>query len=183
MRYFLRHRFPGFSRVLVIESGPRQLLEDFLPGLREQNCEEIEQLDLVTCYSSEPAALAGANARVYRTTDYAEPGGRKRLLKQLARNQYTVLVVVCADSPILLKWKAWLGWKLPAAVLIVNENGDYFHLNRAQWPTLVEFALTRSGLQGAAAAPTLARIAAFPFTLAYLFLFAAAVHLRRRIRA
>ncbi len=183
MRYFLRLRSPGFARVLIVESGPRQLLENFLPGFLAMNREEIEALDLVTCFSSQPEALPAENVRVYRTGDYADPGGRKRLVQALRANRYTTLVVLCADNPILLKWKAYLAWKLPAAVLIVNENGDYFHLNRSQWPTVVEFGLTRSGLQGASAAPTLARVVAFPFTFIYLLLSAVAVHLRRRIRA
>lgn len=183
MRYFLRLRSPGHARVLIVESGPRQLLESFLPGFREKNREEIESIDLVTCFSSEPAALPAETARIYRTADYNDPAGRKRLVQKLKANRYTTLVVLCADNPILLKWKAYLAWKLPAAVLIVNENGDYFHLNRANWSIIVEFALTRSGLQGASAAPTLARVVAFPFTFAYLLLSAMAVHLRRRVRA
>ncbi|MCC7499578.1 MAG: hypothetical protein IT160_18500 [Bryobacterales bacterium] len=183
MRYFLRRRFPGYARVLIVESGPRQVLERFLPGFLERNREEIETLDLVTCFSEQPAALPAGSARVYRTGEYGGADGRERLIQALKANRYATLVVLCADSPILAKWKAYLAWKLPAAVLIVNENGDYFHLNRAHWSTIVEFALTRSGLQGASAAPTLARVAAFPFTFVYLLLSAMAVHLRRRVRA
>ncbi|MCX6623102.1 MAG: hypothetical protein NTY38_18950 [Acidobacteria bacterium] len=183
MRYFFRRRFPGFARVLLVESGPRQLLENFLPGFLEQNRDEMEALDLVTCFSAEPAALAANSTRVYRTTDYSDPGGRQRLVRDLAANRYTAMIVLCADNPILLKWKVYLAGKLPAAVLIVNENGDYFHLNRSQWSTILEFGLTRSGLQGASAVPTVARVVAFPFTFAYLLLSAIVVHLRRRLRA
>lgn len=183
MRYFLRRRFPGHSRVLLVESGPRQVVENFLPGFLERNRAEIETLDMVTCFSSEPAALPAGASRVYRTAGYADAAGHKRLVQELKANHYTALIALCADSPVLLKWKLYLAWKLPVAVLVVNENGDYFHLNRAHWSTIVEFALTRSGLQGTSAAPTLTRIVAFPFTFTYLLFSAAAVHLRRRVRA
>jgi hypothetical protein len=47
---------------------------------------------------------------------------------------------------------------------------------------MAHFMLFRAGLTGAAALPTIARLLFFPLTLAYLLLYAGAVHLRRRIR-
>ena len=44
------------------------------------------------------------------------------------------------------------------------------------------FALFRAGLAGAGAVRILARLAMFPFTLSYLLLYAATVHLRRKLR-
>jgi hypothetical protein len=182
MRYFFQRRIPPFTRLAVVESGPRQLMEQFLKGFLEANGEEIETVDLVTCYSSEPSHLP-PGGRVLRTTDYGGAEGRRRLCADLAGRRPTVLVVLGAESPILFKWKIYLSWKIAAKVLVVNENGDYFFLDWGHWSTLVEFALTRAGLQGAAAAPTLARLLAFPFTAGYLALYALSVHLRRRIRA
>ena len=43
------------------------------------------------------------------------------------------------------------------------------------------FALLRSGLAGAGAVRTLARLFSFPFTLLYLLLYAMAVHVRRAL--
>ena len=67
-------------------------------------------------------------------------------------------------------------------MLIVNENGDYFWLDRGNWRIIRRFVLFRSGLSGAGAVRTLARLAAFPFTLTYLMLYTAWVHLRRKVR-
>jgi len=45
-----------------------------------------------------------------------------------------------------------------------------------------QLLLLRSGLAGAGAVRTLARVISFPFTLLYLLLYASAVHTRRALR-
>ena len=45
--------------------------------------------------------------------------------------------VICAAEPIMTKWKWWLGNKLPAKTFIINENGDYFWLDRLRIPPVV----------------------------------------------
>ena len=61
MRYWLSNEVPAFKRVLIIESGSRDLVEDLLPGLYEIYGDAME-LDLVTCYAGVPEALnASAN--------------------------------------------------------------------------------------------------------------------------
>jgi hypothetical protein len=54
---------------------------------------------------------------------------------------------------------------------------DRQHLNH-----IVRFVLFRSGLAGAGAVRTIARVVSFPFTLLYLLLYATAVHTRRALR-
>ena len=50
------------------------------------------------------------------------------------------------------------------------------------WPQPPAFVRVRLGLSGSATTPALVRLLLFPFSLAYLLLFAAIVHTRRRIR-
>ena len=45
-----------------------------------------------------------------------------------------------------------------------------------------EFALVRAGLSGAGAARTIARLAAFPFAVIYLLVYAGSAHARRTLR-
>jgi hypothetical protein len=71
---------------------------------------------------------------------------------------------------------------LRAKFLIVNENADFFWLDRGNAGTTLQFLLTRMGLRDPFAARTLARLSVFPFTFAYLLLFAARVHIRRALR-
>jgi hypothetical protein len=116
-------------------------------------------------------------------TDYPGRTNRKRLFRELRANSYTVLGVVCSGEPIMTKWKWALALRIPAKVFILNENGDYFWLDRAHWSPIRHFVLFRAGLAGSGAVRTLARLFAFPFTLLYLLSYAAAVHLRRKVRS
>ena len=90
--------------------------------------------------------------------------------------------IICSDEPIMAKWKWVLAARLPGKVFILNENGDYFWLDRGHLSNVRHFILFRAGLTGAGAVRTLARLALFPFTLLYLILYAATIHLRRRLR-
>ncbi|HEX5431081.1 MAG TPA: hypothetical protein VFW83_03890 [Bryobacteraceae bacterium] len=178
MRYFFRADIPECSRILLIESGSRSLIEGVIPALRNIFGEEIG-IDLVTCY---PGAPQGVTGRVIRVTDYGGAAGRSRLWAELSQSEYGIAGIVCSAEPIMTKWKWWLGSKLKAKLFILNENGDFFWLDRTQWRTIVHFAAFRTGLTGAAAVPSLVRFALFPLTLAYLILYACTVHLRRKIR-
>lgn len=178
MRYFFRCRIPEFSRVLLIESGARHLLENFLPGFYAEH--PAAAADLVTCYDGHPAAFRPGTGSVYRVTDYPDSPSRRRFLDQLAANRYTIAVAICSGEPIMAKWKWMLCARLPVKVLILNENGDYVWVDYSNWRILKHFVLFRAGLSGAGAVTTLGRLAAFPFTLTYLVLYTAVVHLRRK---
>ena len=90
--------------------------------------------------------------------------------------------MICAAEPIMNKWKWWLALRVPAKFFVINENGDYFWLNRKNRKAMRHFVLVRLGLSGAGALHTLGRLLIFPFGVLYLLLYAAAVHLRRAIR-
>jgi hypothetical protein len=81
-----------------------------------------------------------------------------------------------------MTWKWVLALGLPAKVFVINENCDYFWLDRKHLSAIRQFAIDRAGLAGAGAVRTPARLLAFPFTLAWLALYAAAVHTRRLLR-
>jgi hypothetical protein len=183
VRHFFSRRIPDFDRVLVIESGSRHLLEDLLPGIYAHHLPALRHLDLVTCYANLPKAFDPSRGEVFRVTDFQGRAARKRLYRQLAARNYSVCGIVCAGQPIMTKWKWMLASRLPAKVLILNENGDYFWLDWSQWRTLRHFALFRAGLAGAGAVRTLALLAMFPFTLAYLLLYAATAHLKRKLHS
>ena len=180
MRYFLSRRIPHADAILLVESGARGLLENVVPGLRQTWGEDVA-IDLVTCYARLPEGMP-ANARVYRTTDYRTPDARRALLGELRSNRYGLVGIICSGEPIMMKWKWGLALRLPAKVFIINENGDYFWLDRGHLDLLRQIVLLRSGLAGAGAVRTLARLVSFPFALTYLLLYAAVVHARRAIQ-
>jgi hypothetical protein len=161
VRYFFTIREPQVSRILLVESGSRGLLEGIIPGIRKTYGDKIF-VDLVTCYSGLPEGFHPENTVVYRVTDYR---GR----------------IICSAEPIMTKWKWMLAARLPAKVFVLNENGDYFWIDYGHWSIIQHFALFRAGLAGPDAVRTLARLALFPFTLLFLLSYAAAVHLARRL--
>ena len=140
MRYFLRRRQPPVSRILLVESGSRRLIEGLLPGLRA-NYGETVPIDLVTCYPGVPEGVAS----VYRVSDYRGGPARSQLYRSLAANQYAILGIVCSDERIMTKWKWALAARLPAKVFVLNENGDYFWLDWGHWRSIRHFVRCSSG--------------------------------------
>jgi hypothetical protein len=178
LRYFLSRGNPAFTKVLLVESGSRRLFESLIPGLYNVYGEQLI-IDLVTCYAGVPEGFRGT---VYRVTDYPGRAGRKRLYAELAAQNYPIAGIICAGESIMTKWKWALAGQLPVKVFVLNENADYFWLDRGQWRVMMHFVVYRAGLTGAAAVPTIARLLFFPVTLSYLLLYAGLVHFRRKLR-
>src|SRR5712692_3298465 len=124
MRYFLSKSIPPFSRVLLVESGSRELLEDLLNGLYDVHPEMTA--DLVTCYAGLPKHFQASRGRVFRVGDYPDSRARKRFFAGLSASRYTVIGIICSSEPIMTKWKWVLAARLPAKLFLLNENGDYF---------------------------------------------------------
>ena len=58
--------------------------------------------------------------------------------------------------------------RLPVKVFVINENGDYFWVNREQSANVREFCLVRMGLSGEGAIRTIGQLLIFPFGLLFL---------------
>jgi hypothetical protein len=181
VRYFLSRQIPQPQAILLVESGSRGLLERVVPGLR-QSWGENTALDLVTCYARLPEGMDVERTRVYRTNEYRGREGRRRLYRELEQNKYELMGIICSGEPIMMKWKWALALRLPAKVFVINENGDYFWLDRGHLDLFRQIVLLRTGLAETGAVRMLARVFSFPFTLGYLLLYAAAAHGRRTLR-
>jgi hypothetical protein len=179
MRY-LGAGCPEFRRVLVVESGSRNITEAALPRLREVFGPQVT-LDLITCYPDVPNALT-ADAKVWRTQEHSSREARRKLIRDLLVAGTNGVAVVCSAEPIMTRWKWWLAWNLPAKILIVNENADAFWLDRTNARIIRQFATQRLGLRGVTGGEALGRVLVFPFLLAYLLLYAAVTHARRSLR-
>jgi hypothetical protein len=177
---FLRRRIPPFDRVLLVESGSRELFEALIPGLYKLYPQV--RIDLVTCYAGAPAGFRADRGEVFRVGDYAGRAGRRRLYPDLRARRYNIIGIICSGEPVMTKWKWALAWHVPAKLFILNENGDYFWVDRDHFDTIRHFIAFRAGVSGAGAVPAIARLLLFPFTLLYLLVYAAAVHARRRLR-
>jgi hypothetical protein len=100
----------------------------------------------------------------------------------LSANRYGLLGMICSGEVVMAKWKWVLGLRLRSKIFIINENGDYFWLDRTHLRTIRQFVFLRAGLAGSGAVRTLVRLISFPFTLLYLLLYATTVHARRALR-
>jgi hypothetical protein len=179
LRYFFRRHLPPSSRILLIESGSRHLIEGVIPLLHAAFGPSLE-IDVITCY---PGAPRGCGGQIFRVGDYGGgPAGRRRLLADLGPRDYRLAGMICSAEPVMTKWKWWLAARTRAKFFILNENGDYFWFDWERRKTILQFAAYRAGLTGAAAVPAIVRFLVFPLTFAYLVLYACTVHLRRRIR-
>jgi len=181
VRYFLTGRCPKVTSILLIESGSRGLIEGVIGGLRQTWGDSVS-IDLVTCYSTLPKGFEPHNTRVYRVGDYRGRAARSRLVAELRGNGYGLLGVICSGEVVMAKWKWMLALRIPAKIFIINENGDYFWLDRLHLNSVTQFVLFRSGLAGAGAVRTLVRLISFPFALLYLLAYATTAHARRALR-
>ncbi len=137
------------------------------------------EIDLVTCYAGVPEHF---NGRVYHVSDYSGPVGRQKLYDELARREYTLCGIICSGEPIMTKWKWMLAARLKSKVFIINENADFFWLDRGHIRPTLQLMFYRAGMTGSSAIPALVRLVFFPFTLLFLLAYAATVHLQRKIR-
>jgi len=178
MRWVLSQAPPTGKRILLIESGSRAILEGIIAHLNA-NWGEGMPMDVVTCYAGQPEGL-DEKSRVFRVADYGTPERRQEFLRELRGREYAYAGMICSAEPIMNKWKWWLALKVPAKFFVINENGDYFWLNRKNAKTIRLFVMYRLGLSGAGALHTLGRLLLFPFGVVYLLLYAGMAHLRRR---
>lgn len=161
---------------MLVESGSRHLLEKLIGGLLD-NWGHVP-LSLVTCYPTLPEGFP-ESTRLYRVADYRGREARRRLCRELDSSGNAILGIICSGEPLMPKWKWALALRLHAKVFIINENGDYFWMDRGHIGLLWRLVLLRTDLAGSGAARTLARIVSWPFTLTYLLLYAGVVHARR----
>jgi hypothetical protein len=178
MRWVLSQREPTGTRILLIESGSRAILERTIAHL-QSGWGEGMPIDLVTCYAGLPAGLP-PDTKQFHVADYGTPELRQQLRQQLNTRDYAYAGMICAAEPVMTKWKWWLAAHVPAKFFVINENGDYFWLNRKNAKAMRGFVLVRLGLSGAGAVRTFGRLLAFPFAVLYLLLYAGFAHLRRR---
>ena len=180
MRYLLTGRQPAAAAILLVESGSRAILERMLPPLRQSWGAGVP-IDLVSCFATLPQGFP-PETRLYRVADYRGSEGRGKLYRELAGHGYSHIGIICSAEPLATKWKWMLAARLPVKVFMINENADYFWLDRTHLANIWDFVLLRTGLAGSGAVRILAQLFSFPFTFAYLLLYATTVHARRVLR-
>ena len=194
MRWFFSRHAPEVDRLLLVESGPRSVAEAVVPRIRKLFGEDVP-IDLLTCLRTDPKGLnnngtgpntgQNQNARapkVWRVIDCIDTDSRWELLWRIRYERHPATAIICAGSPIMMPWKLATLALLPSKFLIINENADFFWLDRSQFSALTSLLTQRAGLQQDLAVRIVGRAILFPLTLVYLLGFAAWVHGRRLLR-
>lgn len=177
MRRFLFRRIPPVTRVLLVESGPRELGERAVLKLR-QAFGEHTPVDVLHCLADPP----GGAAVVWSVRNHVGSGARWRLLRDLRARRHPAVAILAAGDPIMGPWRWAAALALTGKVLIVNENADFFWLDRGNWRTAVGFLRHRVGLGGESTVAALGRLIAFPVAFVYLLAYAGYVHTVRLAR-
>ncbi len=126
MRFFLTGRIPEPTRILLVESGSRAMLERAVARMRP--IFPHTRFELCTCFPGLPAVEAVD--RVWRVTDARGLSSKLALLFRIVRSRPPIAALLFSGEPILFNWKLALLLLLPSKLLVVNEHGDFFWLDR-----------------------------------------------------
>jgi hypothetical protein len=177
--FFASRWTPKLRRVLLIESGSRTAASKFLEEV--YGLVENERVDVLTCYRTAPDTFDASRGQIFFTHDAAS-GGRRKLFETLSQSNYSAICMLCTGDSIMTKWKWAVAARIPAKVMIVNENADSFWLDRGHLRDLRNLLIERSGMKEMTPLRTLGHALAFPFTLAIVLTFAGYMKSRRVLR-
>jgi hypothetical protein len=177
MKYFFRRRVPVADDVLFLESGSPEVARRVLERIRKLLPDA--RYHLCTCQTDVPPAVF---ASVFRASDYPAAWQKLSLLYSFRRRGWKILVILCTGEPILWRWKMLALVLLPAKVLVVNENADFFWLEWENRRTLRRLLENRWGVNRIRISRNFFRALVFPLTLLVLLATAGFLCLRRAWR-
>ncbi len=167
------------DRVLLVESGSRSFCERFLAHLYAEH--PAKRVDVLTCYEGGPQNFDFQRGEIL-SIHRVKGSGRMAFLGKLKENNYSVLAIMCSNEDIMTRWKWAAVWKIPAKLLIVNENADYFWMDTANLGNLMVLIRRRSGLHSGPSLEMMLGVVAAPFVYLFLLSNAAWVYARRALR-
>jgi hypothetical protein len=157
-----------------MESGSPEVARQALVQIRKVFPEA--QYHLLTCQSDPPPEIFADTFQVF---NYPTAWQKLRLLHSFRSKKWEVMVILCTGEPIMLYWKMLAVLLIPAKVLIVNENKDFFWLDWENRGNARHLLRDRWGLNLEQVFYTLLRALVFPITLLILLSTAAFLYLRR----
>ena len=179
MKYFFRKKVPLAHDVLFIESGSPEVTRRALEGIRQ--IFPGARHHLLTCWPDAPSVRFDT---VFRASKYPTWWSKLHLLLSIRRKGWEVMAILCTGERILWRWKIVALVLVPAKVLVVNENADFFWLYWGNWRTLQQLLALRWGVNLLGVnlgelCSTALRALVFPFTLLFLLLIATSLYTRR----
>lgn len=181
MRGLLSSVHPSFERLLVIESGPRDVAEAFLKHLYE--IQKSERVDLLTCYAGAPRSFDPQRGTLFSVHDPAAKANRTQFIRRLLRGPYDMVAILCTGDAVLAKWKWLITLRVNAKILVVNEYAGFFLLDYKHLRPAKMMLSLRLGLHQPLKLHLVGEAFLVPFTITYLALYAGYVHARRALRS
>jgi hypothetical protein len=177
-KLLLRPRGVFMDRVLLVESGARPIAEKFLAHL--YSAHPAQHVDVLTCYEGEPANFDNSRGRVISI--HTAQGSRLSFVDGLAGNRYHMIAILCSGESIMTQWKWAVGTRIPAKLLIVNENADYFWFDAGNIGNLLGMVRHRWGMHLRFDPRLVLEALVAPLVYLYLLANAGWVHARRALR-
>ncbi len=178
MRWFLSGRVPNAARILLVESGSRHLLERAVAAMSRHFPEA--KFDLCTCF---PGTLETvAVEKVWRVNEARSAGAKLSLARAVVRTRPPIAALLFSGEPVMFNWKILLLALLPSKIIVINEHGDFFWLDRKNLKILRSFVGARLGVGGDAFLRAISQLLVFPFVLLYLVFYALVTYLARWTR-
>jgi hypothetical protein len=179
MTGLFRKSRPPFGRVLLVESGSRQVADRFLQHLYQyENC---VQVDVLTCFPTPPEAFQSHLGQIFLVTDPAIAEHRQQFLRAIASTPYDVVAVLRTGSGILRKWKWMIALLTRAKILVVKEGADSIFLDYGSLPR-VQINIPRLRREQVTRLRLAGEVLLMPFTILFLLLYAGQIHLGRWLR-
>jgi hypothetical protein len=129
-----------------------------------------------------PRTFDPQQGQIFDTHRVQNVHARKTFLAELRSTRYSAICILCTGASVMTKWKWMTAAMVPAKVLLVNENGDTFWLDRGHLGYIKGMVSERLRLNQISPLRVLQELFLFPFTLMILFAFAAKTHVRRILR-
>ena len=178
MRWFLSGRIPEPTRILLVESGSRPLLERAVASMSRHF--PAARFDLCTCF---PGVIETAPVeQVWRVNDARSLGAKLSLARAVIRTRPPIAALLFSGEPVMVNWKFLLLAMLPSKIIVINEHGDFFWLDRKHLRVLRTFVGARLGVGGDAFLRAISQLLVFPFVFLYLVLSTLVTYLARWTR-
>lgn len=178
MKWFLSGRAPHATKILLVESGSRHLLERAAAEMSRHF--PTAKFDLCTCYTGVLEAVAVD--QVWRVNEVRSFGAKLSMARAVIRTRPPIAALLFSGEPVMFNWKMLLLAALPSKIIVINEHGDFFWLDRKNLALLRSFVGARLGVGGDAFLRAVSQVLVFPFVFLFLVFYTLVTYLARWTR-
>ncbi len=183
MRGFFDFASPSYERILLIESGSRQIGKALLTRLyalqEEHRAAQHTRLDLLTCFTADPENFDERRGALLRVTERHIASRKIAFLRELVSARYTTIVVIADGEATMRRWKWTVGALSSSKLIVCRDASNLFLLDAQQiWAVRSRYA-ARFRRPNLSWVLRVASLSLAPFSISFLAVYAAALHAKR----